>query len=115
MKNFEWAFPPSDYDRLDIGEKHESIMDRMGKINAYLTIKEWRQRYATPEQVEEEYPEKHVRALKMAFEVIKTNYLEHRDLWIDVKDDYTDIIERIIEQDAEQILLGNDDYDAGAE
>jgi len=110
VKNYEWAFPPANYDRLDIGEKYDSIMDRMGLINRYLTQKEWRNKYATEDQFKEEYPDDHEKAMKLAFEVIKAQYLEHRDHWVSVKEDYIVILEKIIEQDAEQILLGNEDY-----
>lgn len=115
MTGFEWSLPPVNYSELTQKEKFNDVVVRMEKINNYMTMKFWRARYATPDQFEEEYPEGHERQLKMAFEVLKMNYIENEDAWYKSDNEYMQILKKIIEQDVEQILLGDGDYNAGVE
>jgi hypothetical protein len=111
---FEQLEMPEDFHSFSAQQKLENIIERMNTIFKMEHMRFWRERFATPEQYKEEYPEDYKKNVTVAFIVVKNNYTESFDEINEVAkmvgdNDYFRILKNIVEQDVENILLEAED------
>jgi hypothetical protein len=106
---------------MNQNEKFLDISKRMDAIVSYESRKPWRRRYGSEEQYAEEFPEEDKLAIIAAFQLIKIEYEEIRDYVLadgsHKLNTNTVVLERILEDDIEGLLLGqnrnNNDEEEG--
>lgn len=67
-----------DYSSLNAQDKFVCLVHLMTRIENAESIRKWRNRYATEEQLKEEYPPEYDKALSMAWISVKTTYLNDK-------------------------------------
>jgi hypothetical protein len=108
----EWLKVDEDYDSLSTEDKLDNLLGLMGTIVEYDKRRFWRQRYASEEQLAEEYPEDYEEQLSIAWALIKQSYLNYFQDFNDLplklegsKKEYFDILKKFGEDDLDNILL----------
>lgn len=101
-----------DWASLTEEEKFEDVCRRMDNTYNYVTRRSLRERYASPEQFKDEYPEDWETAVSAVFQMIKSDYEEIREYVLNNKDKSKNpniiVMEKILMDDAERILLEGD-------
>ncbi len=103
-----WLSKPDEFDTYSPKEKLENINKRMNTIFSWCQRKFFRKRHATNEQYKEEYGDETQLYVTAAFQVIKEEYEEVREYALKNKNDNVEILEKLLDSDAERILLGDE-------
>ena len=113
LDKYPWLLKSDNWMDMSWDSRFLNISERMDKMYTYQTRKPWRQRYATEEQFAEEYSPEHNAAVLIAFQLLKREYEEMREYVLNHNrhkhNANVDILERIIQEDIERTLLGEDD------